>query len=234
MSGADKLPEAVALQWQAVFQVSVIESWGMTETCASFFTNTPDDNEIGTVGRLLADVQARIIGADGNDVADGDVGELHVASKDLFLGYWGEPEKTRAALGSGWFKTGDQFKHDASGRYRFIGRIGNMIKYDGVFVSPYEIEDRLRQHPAVADCVAIGVPSEEHGQEVDAFIVPRGPVSLAELREHAARMLGAASRPSRYWVVPALLQSGLGKTVRSRDAYVGATLMMEHPKQKIS
>jgi long-chain acyl-CoA synthetase len=222
LSSTDKLPDDVALQWQEVFAAPLLEAWGMTEACSCVLFNRPDDHKIGTVGRPLPIVQARIVGTDGRDVPDGDVGELWLAGDFLASGYWNNPEATLQALSDGWLKTGDQFIRDPSGRYRFVGRGWHIIKHGGVGVSPFEVESAMMRHPAIAQCVAIGVPSDEWGQDVEVFVTLRSPVSAAELRLHAAETLSLAGRPARYWSIPAIPETSAGKVARKIADYAGA------------
>jgi long-chain acyl-CoA synthetase len=214
LSSTDQLPDDVALQWQEVFAAPLLEAWGMTEACSY--------HEIGTAGRPLPIVQARIVGADGRDVPDGDVGELWLAGDFLASGYCNNPEATRQTFSDGWLRTGDQFIRDPSGRYRFVGRGWHVIKHGGVGVSPFEVEEAMMRHPAIAQCVAIGVPSKEWGQDVEVFATLRSQVSATELRLHAINTLSLAGRPARYWSIPAIPETSAGKVARKIADYAEA------------
>ena len=87
LSSTDKLPDDVARQWEEVFGSPLLEAWGMTETCSCVLLNRPSDHEVGTAGRPLPNLQVRIVGTDGRDVPDGDVGEMWLAGDFLFSGY---------------------------------------------------------------------------------------------------------------------------------------------------
>jgi acyl-coenzyme A synthetase/AMP-(fatty) acid ligase len=220
MSSADKLPDDVALQWQETFATPVLEGWGMGEACGCALLNRPDDNEIGTVGRPLPAVQARIV-TDGRDVADGEIGELWLAG-DFFSGYWNDAGATRHAFSDGWLKTGDQFTRDQIGRFRYVGREWHVIKHGGVKISPFEIESALMRHPAIAQCVAIGVPSDEWGQDIEVFVTLRFAVSAGELRLHATKALSPVGRPAKYWSVSAIPETAAGKMARNTKDYADA------------
>jgi acyl-CoA synthetase (AMP-forming)/AMP-acid ligase II len=115
----------------------------------------------------------------------------------------------------GWLRTGDQAVRDHDGRYRIVGRTGFMIKRGGIFVSPYEVEAALAEHPVIAECVAAGAPSERWGQEVEAFVVLKQTIPVADLHAHAVRALGEPSRPVRFWSVARIPRTPLGKVARS-------------------
>jgi long-chain acyl-CoA synthetase len=214
ISSSDKLPESFYPEWREVFSAPLIEGYGMTEACGNILFNRPGDVGEGTVGRPFPGVRIRIVGPDGRDVPDETVGELWCTGDFLFARYWNDPDATRRALVDGWFRTGDQAIRDRHGRYRIVGRTGFMIKRGGIFVSPFEVEAALAQHPAIAECMATGTPSEQWGQEVEAFLVLKRTVSAADLHAHAAQALGEPSRPVRYWSVPQIPKTPAGKVAR--------------------
>jgi len=215
ISSSDKTPENLHREWREVFGVPLIEAFGMTESSGVILSNRPDDNGVGTVGRPFPGVHVRIVGPDGRDVPDGTVGELWCAGDVVFVGYWNDPDATRRAVVNGWLKTGDQAIRDHNGRYRIVGRTGFMIKRGGIFFSPYEVEAGLTEHMAVAECMAAGAPSERWGQEVEAFVVLKKTIPVADLHAHAARTLGEPSRPLRFWSVAGIPRTALGKVARS-------------------
>jgi long-chain acyl-CoA synthetase len=214
ISSSDKLPESFYGEWREVFSAPLIEGYGMTEAGGNITFNRPGDVGEGTVGRPFPGVRIRIVGPDGRDVPDGTAGELWCTGDFLFARYWNDTDATRRAMIDGWFRTGDQAVRDHHGRYRIVGRTGFMIKRGGIFVSPFEVEAALAQHPAIAECMATGAPSEQWGQEVEAFVVLRRTVSAADLNTHAAQMLGEPSRPVRFWSVPEIPKTPAGKVAR--------------------
>jgi long-chain acyl-CoA synthetase len=211
---SDNLPVSLHREWGEVFKAPLLEAFGMTEACGNIFSNRPDDIGMGTVGRPFPGVHIRIVGPDGREVPDGTVGELWCAGDFLFAGYWNDPDATRRAVVDGWLRTGDQAVRDHEGRYRIVGRTGFMIKRGGIFVSPYEVEAALAEHTAIAECMATGAPSERWGQEVEAFVVLKQTISVADLRAHAAAALGEPSRPVRFWSVTRIPRTPAGKVAR--------------------
>jgi long-chain acyl-CoA synthetase len=214
LSSSDKLPANFYRDWEKMFGASLIEGYGMTEACGNILFNRPGDVGEGSVGRPFPGVTVRIVGPDGRDVPDGNIGELWCAGDFMFARYWNDPEATARAAGDGWFKTGDQGFRDPDGRYRIVGRTGFMIKRGGIFVSPYEVEAAFAQHPAVTECMATGAPSEKWGQEVEVFVVLRQTTCARDLHAHAAEVLGEPSRPVRFWSVPSIPKTPAGKVAR--------------------
>jgi long-chain acyl-CoA synthetase len=214
LSSSDKLPDRLYAEWREVFSAPLIEGYGLTEACGFALLNRPDDIGVGTVGRPLPGVRLRLVGSDGRDVPDGTTGELWCTGDFLFARYWNDPDATRQAFVDSWFRTGDQAVRDHEGRYRIVGRTGFMIKRGGIFVSPFEVEAALAQHPAIADCMATGIPSQRWGQEVEAFLVLNRTISAADLHAHAAQTLGEPSRPIRFWSVPQIPKNPAGKVAR--------------------
>jgi acyl-CoA synthetase (AMP-forming)/AMP-acid ligase II len=215
ISSTDKAPESLHREWREVFGAPVIEAFGQTESSGVIISNRLGDIGAGTVGRPFPGVHIRVVGPDGRDVPDGSVGELWCAGDVLFAGYWNDPDATRRAVVDGWLRTGDQAVRDEDGRCRMVGRTGFMIKRGGIFVSPYEVEAALAEHTGIADCMAAGAPSERWGQEVEAFVVLKKTVPVAELHAHAARALGEPSRPVLFWSVASIPKTPLGKVARS-------------------
>jgi acyl-CoA synthetase (AMP-forming)/AMP-acid ligase II len=184
--------------------------------------NRPDDICPGTIGRPIPGLRVRIVGPNG-DVPNGTVGELWIAGDFLFSGYWNDPDATQRAMVGEWYRTGDQAVRDDEGRYRIVGRSGFMIKHGGIFVSPFEVEAALAEHPAIAESLVTGAPNEKWGQEVEAFVVLRHRIPVADLHAHTAATLGEPNRPVRFWQVPAIPKSSLGKVIRSNTTNLRAS-----------
>jgi acyl-CoA synthetase (AMP-forming)/AMP-acid ligase II len=227
LSSGDRLPDDVALEWERIFGAPLLEAWGMTEGCVAILFNRLGDHEIGTVGRPLPGVSARIVDANGEDVPSGQIGELWLKTgKFAFSGYWNDPEKTQQAFQDGWLKTGDQFLRNANNRYRFVSRAVHLIKRGGLMVSAAEIESALMRHPSIAQCVAIGVPSgDEWGQNIEAFVKLRSHVTASELHLHAAKTMRMASCPTKYWSVASIPETHAGKISRNIADYAATELL---------
>ena len=151
--------------------------YGMTET-SPVSTMTKMDDDVAartqTVGQVMPHVEVKIIDEDGQVVPLGVPGELCTRGYSVMLGYWNEPAKTAEAIDAGrWMHTGDMATMDADGRLQVVGRIKDMVIRGGENIYPREIEEFLYSHPDVQDVQVIGVPDEQYGEELMAWIVLR-------------------------------------------------------------
>ncbi len=153
----------------------LFELYGSTE--AGWVTVLRPDEQIsklGSVGREWAGSGAiKLLDADGNEVADGKVGELHSRTAYVFSGYWKNAEKTRESFHGAWCSVGDMARRDEQGFIHLVDRKSNMIISGGENIYPSEVEAVLAAHPAVQDVAVIGVPDAKWGEAVRAVVVPR-------------------------------------------------------------
>jgi crotonobetaine/carnitine-CoA ligase len=172
---APATPPELHEPFQERFGVQLIDAWGSTETNI-VISNRHDDNRPGTIGRLLAPFEARVVDEAGADVPAGTAGELLVRSREPYAfasGYFGRPEATAEAWRGGWFHTGDRVVRDPDGVFRFVDRIKEVIRRRGENVSAFEVEQVLQSHPDVVAAAVIPVPSELGEDEVMACVVLR-------------------------------------------------------------
>src|ERR1700674_395508 len=170
----------------------------------------------GTVGTPLPGVEVQLVGENGAPVAPGTPGEIEVRGSSVFTEYWRQPEATRAAFRDGWFRTGDTAVVE-NGVYRILGRTNiDILKTGGHKVSALEIEEAMREHPAVADCAVVGVPDPEWGERVAAAVVLNDgdALDLPSLRTWAKELLAAYKLPSRLLLVDALPRNAIGKVIK--------------------
>jgi malonyl-CoA/methylmalonyl-CoA synthetase len=208
VSGSAPLPPAVFERLAAGSGQRVLERYGMTETGLNVSNPYDGERRPGTVGFPLPGVELRL----ARD------GEIELRGPNVFRGYWGRPEETAAAFtADGWFRTGDIGEHDADGYLRLVGRARELIITGGLNVYPREVEDVLREHPAVADVAVAGVPDAEWGEVVTAWVVPTrpgAPPADTDLLGFAAERLARFKCPRRVVVVDALPRNALGKVLR--------------------
>ena len=146
----------------------------------------------------------------------GTPGEIEVRGPSVFAEYWGKPDATRDAFRDGWFRTGDTAVVE-NGVYRILGRTNiDILKTGGHKVSALEIEEALREHPAVAECAVVGVPDPEWGERVAAAVVLNDgdALDLPSLRAWAKELLAAYKVPSRLLVLDALPRNAMGKVMK--------------------
>ncbi len=193
---------------------AVLERYGMTETV--MLVSNPYDGERrpGSVGIPLPGVEARL---------DADGGEILVRGPNVFAGYWERPEATAEAFaddpdgGDPWFRTGDLGAVDDDGYLSIVGRAKELIISGGFNVYPREVDDALALHPAVAEVAVAGVPSEEWGEEVVAWVVVADGHECPDvgvLRDFARDHLAAYKLPRRVVPIDALPRNALGKVTR--------------------
>jgi fatty-acyl-CoA synthase len=159
--------------------------YGMTETSpVSTMTGAHDNLEqrTSTVGSVMPHVEIRVADPDsGKTLPRGAPGEFQTRGYSVMLGYWNDPERTTETIDAArWMHTGDLATMDDDGHVRIVGRIKDMIIRGGENIYPREIEEFLYTHPAVADVQVIGIPSERYGEEVMAFVIPRGDAEVHE------------------------------------------------------
>jgi len=193
-------------------------AYGLTET-SPCLTQTPRDADVAvrtqTVGRVLPEIELRVVDpATGADVAAGEHGELWARGYVVMKGYYNMPEQTAAALtDDGWLKSGDQASVDADGNVRITGRIKDLIIRGGENVSPKEIEDVLRQHPAISDVSVYAINSEFFGEEVAAAIRPHAGASIdaPEVMQFCQQRLARFKVPRFVRVVDTFPMTASGK-----------------------
>ena len=157
--------------------------YGMTETSPVSTQTALDDpleKRVGTVGRVHPHVEVKIVDPEGGaTVARGETGELCTRGYSVMLGYWNDPERTAEAIDAdGWMHTGDLATMDDEGYVNIVGRSKDMVIRGGENVYPREVEEFLYGHPDIADVQVIGVPDARYGEELMAWVIPRGGASL--------------------------------------------------------
>jgi acyl-CoA synthetase (AMP-forming)/AMP-acid ligase II len=201
---------------EALFDVAVVEALGMTEAAHQVASNPlpPAQRKPGSVGRGTG-VEVALADESGARLPLGEVGEVIIRGPNVIDGYDAEPEVNAAAFtGDGWFRTGDLGTLDADGYLTLVGRIKELINRGGEKIAPAEVEEVLLAHPAVADAACVGVPHARWGEEVATAVVPRQPVSQAELLAHCRRHLAEFKVPKRFLLVDIIPRSPTGKIRR--------------------
>jgi long-chain acyl-CoA synthetase len=217
VSGATELAPEVALQMHERFGVYVHDGYGLTEASPVVTTTAvAREPRVGSIGPPLPGVEVRLVDADGNDVLDGDRGEILVRGPNVFAGYWQDEAATRSVLEDGWLRTGDIAVAGDDGWLVLVDRAKDVIIVSGFNVYPGEVEDALRSHAGVADAAVIGEAHPRTGETVVAYVVARAGVSLdpVELVRHAGRRLARYKLPTRVEVVDALPRTFAGKLLR--------------------
>jgi benzoate-CoA ligase len=170
-SAGEALPAELGERFKAHFGVDILDGIGSTEMLHIFLSNRRDKVRYGTTGWPVPGYQVELRSEDGRPVADGETGDLYVHGPSAALMYWGNRAKTRETFQGGWTKTGDKYVRNSDGSYTYAGRSDDMLKVSGIWVSPFEVEATLVQHPAVLEAAVIGVPDKEGLTKTKAFVV---------------------------------------------------------------
>lgn len=231
VSGSAALPVSTLERWKEIAGHTLLERYGMTEIGMALSNPLHGERVPGSVGTPLPGVEVQLVGENGAPVASGTPGEIEVRGPSVFTEYWGQPEATSAAFRDGWFRSGDTAVVE-NGRYRILGRTSiDILKTGGHKVSALEIEEALRQHPAVAECAVVGIADPEWGERVAAAVVLNNnhALDLQALRTWAKDRLGAHKIPSRLLVLDTLPRNAMGKVVKSAVTALFQTTSAGHP-----
>lgn len=219
VSGAAKLPAQLKLDVLDRLGIDLDEGYGLTESSAVVAGSMTTDAPLGSVGRLLPGVEARIVDPEEQDCLVGDPGELWVRGPMIFPGYWGAAENASTPLtADGWLRTGDVAVVDDDGYIAIVDRRKDIIIVSGFNVYPAEVEAVIQAHPDVASVGVVGEPSEATGEAVVAFVVPEEGTSVEPetLREHCRRELARYKVPTKLTIASDLPVGPTGKLQRNR------------------
>ena len=216
-AGGMAASEATAHEWKAATGSTMIEGWGMSETCA-IGTNNPVDSTgfSGTIGLPLPGIAIAIKDDEGRDLPVGQAGEICIRGPNVTPGYWNQPEENaRTFTADGFMRTGDIGIMDAQGFTRIVDRKKDMILVSGFNVFPNEVEEVAMSHPGVLECAAIGVPDAHSGEAVKLFVVKKDPaLTEADVKAHCAENLTNYKRPKFVEFRDELPKSNVGKILR--------------------
>lgn len=172
-SAGEALPRELFDRWMTTFGVEIYDGIGSAEMFHIYISNRPGDVKPGSLGKIVSGYEARIVNAEGIEVAAGEMGTLRIKGDSAALCYWNAHDKSKETFAGDWCSTGDQFHVDEAGYYWYHGRTDDMLKVGGVFVAPSEIENCLLQHEAVLECAVIGHENEQSLVKPKAFVVLR-------------------------------------------------------------
>jgi malonyl-CoA/methylmalonyl-CoA synthetase len=220
VSGSAALPAAEHARIEACCGQRILERYGMTETLMIASVRADGERRAGYVGRALDGVEIRVCGEDGADLPrdDATIGDVLVRGPSLFEGYLGRPDATADAHRDGWFATGDLGTLAPDGYLRLVGRRStDLIKSGGYRIGAGEIEAALLEHPAVAEAAVLGIPDEDLGERIVAWVVTLEGLAVdeQELIDHVARSLTPHKRPRAVRFVDGLPRNAMGKVQKA-------------------
>jgi acyl-CoA synthetase (AMP-forming)/AMP-acid ligase II/acyl carrier protein len=220
-SAAAPMPKRILKEVEQLFNVPVIESYGMTEAAAQITSNPlpPRKRKPGSVGRASGP-QVAIMDEQGNILGPEKVGEIVIRGASVMAGYENNTVANASAFANGWFHTGDQGFMDQDGYLFITGRIKDIINRGGEKIAPREIDEVLSDHPGVADVVTFAIPHARLGQDIVAAVVLRENASACEreLRDFVSAQLSQHKVPSRVLIVEEIPKGSTGKVQRGRLA----------------
>lgn len=215
--GGAPLQLSVAKRWKEVTGRTLIEGYGLTETSGAVSINPPEIEEhSGTTGFPLPGTDVEIRSEDGRPLPQGEIGQVCVRGPQVMAGYWQRPEETDKVIGAdGFFATGDMGLITPEGYLRIVDRLKDMILVSGFNVYPNEIEDVLAAHPDVIEAAVVGVPDEQSGEAVKAFVVRRDSALASDtLVAYCRASLTGYKVPRHIEFRDALPKSPVGKILR--------------------
>lgn len=215
-SAGEALPREIGERWTKHFDCEIIDGLGSTEMLHIFLSNRPGDVKYGTSGKPVDGYELEIRGEDGLVVGDGEIGDLYVKGPSAATMYWNNREKSRETFQGAWTKSGDKYIRDKDGYYTYSGRNDDMLKISGIYVSPFEVEGTLIQHPAVLESAVIGVLDEAGLVKTKAFVVLKkdSQVSKEELQAFVKERLAPYKYPRIIDFVTELPKTATGKIQR--------------------
>ncbi len=217
-SASSALPPSLHKAFEDKFNISIVETMGLTETAAPVFSNPidPAKRKYGSPGQAVGN-QAKIVDSEGNEVPRGVQGEIMIKGDNVMKCYYKAPDKTAEALEpDGWLHTGDLGYMDEDGFVFVTGRLKELIIKGGENIAPREIDEVLYKHPAVLDAAAVGIPDDVYGEEIMACVVlkPGQKVTEEELKQFCLENLGEFKTPKVIKIMDELPKGPSGKIQR--------------------
>src|SRR5215210_7537294 len=218
MSGGAAMPAELMRSFEEKFDCIILEGYGLSESSPVASFNHPDrERKPGSIGTPIEGVEMQVWDDDGNELPQGEVGEIVIRGHNIMKGYWNRPEANKEAITEdGWFRTGDMAKMDEDGYFFIVDRKKDLIIRGGYNVYPREIEEVLYEHPAIQEAAVVGMPHDELGEEVGAAVVLKEGESVDEdeLKSYVKDEVAAYKYPRKIWFVDELPMGPTGKILK--------------------
>lgn len=215
-SAGEALPAELGERFTKQYGIDIIDGIGSTEMLHVFLSNQPGKVRYGTTGWPVPGYVIELRGDDGRPVAQGETGDLYIQGPSAALMYWGNREKSRETFQGAWTKSGDKYICNDDGSYTYSGRSDDMLKVSGIYVSPFEVESTLMQHPAILEAAVIGVTDADGLTKTKAFAVLKSgqSVSEEELKHFVKERLAPFKYPRQIEFLSELPKTATGKIQR--------------------
>jgi benzoate-CoA ligase len=217
-SAGEALPAEIGERWTREYGSEILDGIGSTEMLHIFLSNRPGRVRYGTTGQAVPGYTLRIVGDDGHECGDGEIGELQINGPSAAIMYWNNRAKTKATFAGEWTRSGDKYTRDADGYYTYGGRSDDMLKVGGIYVSPFEVEACLMTHESILEAAVIGVTDQDGLVKPKAFVVlkPGKQAGAEDLQAHVKTRLAPYKYPRWIAFVPDLPKTATGKIQRFR------------------
>ncbi len=216
VSAGEALPPQIAKSFRERTGVDILDGIGSTEMLHIFLSNRPDDFRLGTTGKAVPGYELKLVDEQGNEVKQGELGELQIKGPTAANGYWNNREKSRSTFVGEWARSGDKYTQDADGYYVYGGRTDDMLKVSGIWVSPAEVEAALVSHEAVLEAAVVGQEDEQKLVKPKAYVVlkPGKKASDEELKDYVKAKLAPYKYPRWIEFAAELPKTATGKIQR--------------------
>jgi benzoate-CoA ligase len=218
-SAGEALPRDIGERFTAHFGVQIVDGIGSTEMLHVYLSNRPDDVRYGTTGKPVAGYVLSLRDDAGNEVADGEVGDLYINGPSSALMYWTRRDKSLETFQGAWTKSGDKYVRDSDGYYTYSGRSDDMFKVSGQYVSPFEVESTLMMHNSVLEAAVVAVLDDNGLTRAKAFVVLKADQQAsealnAELQTFVKSKLTPHKYPRQIEFIAELPKTATGKIQR--------------------
>jgi long-chain acyl-CoA synthetase len=216
-SGGSAMPVELMRGFEEAFSCQILEGYGLSESSpVASFNHADRERKPGSIGTPIDGVEMKVVDDDGDEVDQGEVGEIVIRGHNVMKGYWDRPEATEETIRDGWLYTGDMGKTDEDGYFFIVDRKKELIIRGGYNVYPREIEEVLYEHPAVREAAVLGIPHDEYGEEVGAAVALKDGADATpeQLRDYVKEQVAAYKYPRRVWLVDELPKGPTGKILK--------------------
>lgn len=219
VSSGEALPPDLFYRWKERFGLEILDGIGSTEVLHIFCSNRPGQVKPGSLGKPVPGYELKIVDDEGRELGPNEIGTLLVKGESIAQQYWKKREKTRQTMQGEWINTGDKFYYDEEGYFFYAGRADDMLKVGGIWVSPIEVENCIRQHEAVREVAVVGKEDEKGLIKPKAYVVLKdgykpSPALEEEIKNWVLERLAKYKYPRWVEFVDALPKSATGKIQR--------------------
>ena len=215
VAGGMALVPVIGERWEAMTKTPIYQGYGLTETSPVATLNPFQRPKRAAIGVPVPGTDVKFVNAEGETVPFGEIGELWIKGPQVMRGYWQRPDETVRAISDGWLATGDIAQMDAEGYIEIVDRKKDMILVSGFNVYPNEVEATIAEHPGVIDTAVVGVPDDETGEVVVAFVTKKDPALTEDaVRQHCRKTLTAYKVPRIVVFRDELPKTNVGKVLR--------------------